>query len=422
MSKTFEQALPPQSFVSRIPFYYGWVNMIFAAIAMVATLPARSVGIGLITEPLLQDLNLQRVSFGQMNFWATLAGASFSLLCGPAIDRFGVRTVVTVVLFALSWIVLAFSSVASAAMLLVLLILMRGFGQSALSVVSLTMIGKWFVRRLSKAMGVFSVLVSLGFVVAIVLSENAVLEHGWRTMWATLGWGLMFAAGLSLLFVRRSPESVGLEPDRESATQRESQESATGFNLKGALMTPAFWIFAVGSALYNLVIAGVLLFNQSILNELGFDETVFRNAMAIFMFMGLAGNLLAGWLGKHHFLGRLMTIAMLLVSVYLLTFPYLTSQSQVLVHAATLGLSGGVVSVVFFTAFGKVFGRPHLGKIQGAAQVLTVFASASGPWILASVFENTGSYSPAFSAIALPIAVVAIAAWFVRIPKPEESA
>lgn len=44
--------------------------MVFAAIAMVATLPARSVGIGLITEPLLQDLNLQRVSFGQMTFWA----------------------------------------------------------------------------------------------------------------------------------------------------------------------------------------------------------------------------------------------------------------------------------------------------------------------------------------------------------------
>ena len=231
----------------------------------------------------------------------------------------------------------------------------------------------------------------------------------------------MFAAGLSLLFVRRSPESVGLDPDRKSSTETEPKEPATGFNLKGALMTPAFWIFAVGSSLYNLVIAGVLLFNQSILNELGFDETVFRNAMAIFMFMGLAGNLLAGWLGKHHFLGRLMTIAMLLVSVYLLTFPYLRSQAQVLAHAATLGLSGGVVSVVFFTAFGKVFGRPHLGKIQGAAQVLTVFASASGPWILASVFENTGSYSPAFTAIALPIAGVAIAAWFVRIPKPEEA-
>jgi len=72
LSKTLEQALPPQPLVARFPFYYGWVNMVFAAIAMVATLPARSVGIGLITEPLLQDLNLQRVSFGQMTFWAKL--------------------------------------------------------------------------------------------------------------------------------------------------------------------------------------------------------------------------------------------------------------------------------------------------------------------------------------------------------------
>ena len=40
---------------------------------------------------------------------------------------------------------------------------------------------------------------------------------------------------------------------------------------------------------------------------------------------------------------------------------------------------------------------------------------------LIRVFENTGSNSPAFTAIALPIAGVAIAAWFVRIPKPEEA-
>lgn len=88
-----------KSFPARVPFYYGWVNLAFAAIAMIATLPGRSVGIGLITEPLLKDLTLSRVVFGEMNFWATLIGASFNLICGPAIDRFGVRSVVSTVLF-----------------------------------------------------------------------------------------------------------------------------------------------------------------------------------------------------------------------------------------------------------------------------------------------------------------------------------
>ena len=179
---------------ARLPFYYGWVNLLMAALAMVATLPGRSVGIGLITEPLIADLGLTRLSFGEMNFLATLLGASFNLLCGPAIDRFGARSVVAVILAALGFILLAFSNVVTASMLLLLLILTRGLGQSALSVVSLTIVGKWFVRRLSIAMGIFSVIISIAFGVAILFTQSQVLSLGWRATWAGLGWVLLGAA------------------------------------------------------------------------------------------------------------------------------------------------------------------------------------------------------------------------------------
>ena len=296
---------------TRVPFYYGWVVLIFAAIAMVATLPGRSVGIGLITEPLIADLGISRLDFAGMNFWATILGALFNLICGVTIDRFGVRAVVTSVLFVLSLVVLGFSQMTGAGFLLLLLILMRGVGQSALSVVSLTMVGKWFVRRLSVAMGIFAVLMSLGFVVAIVVAGDVVINHGWRVMWSGLGWILMILAGLCMLFVRRDPEAVGLHT--EVVKDGESQEPVIGFTLVQALMTPAFYVFAIGSALYNLVIAGVMLFNQSILGELGFDETVFQYAMAVFMGTGLLGNFTAGWAARRWSLGRLMTVAMLAV-------------------------------------------------------------------------------------------------------------
>jgi len=83
-SMTDQTATVAQPWFFRIRFYYGWVNLFVAAVAMVATLPGRSVGIGLITEPLLKDLSLSRVAFGEMTFWATLIGASFNLICGPA--------------------------------------------------------------------------------------------------------------------------------------------------------------------------------------------------------------------------------------------------------------------------------------------------------------------------------------------------
>ena len=404
---------------ARVPFYYGWVVLIFAAIAMVATLPGRSVGIGLITEPLIADLGISRLNFAEMNFWATILGALFNLICGITIDRFGVRAVVTSVLFVLSLVVLGFSQMTGAGFLLLLLVLMRGVGQSALSVVSLTMVGKWFVRRLSVAMGIFAVLMSLGFVVAILVAGNVVLNHGWRVMWSGLGWILMILSGLCMLFVRRDPEAVGL--DTEVVKDDESDEPVVGFTLVQALMTPAFYVFAIGSALYNLVIAGVMLFNQSILGELGFDETVFQDAMAVFMGMGLLGNFTAGWAARRWSLGRLMTVAMLAVGVYLLAFPELKTPGQALTHAGLLGFSGGVVSVIFFTAWADIFGRLHLGKIQGAAQVFAVLASATGPWFIESIFSSAGTYAPAFYALAPAVLIVAVFAWFVNIPRPEDA-
>ena len=411
----FGNALP-----ARVPFYYGWIVLIFAAAAMVATLPGRSVGIGLITEPLIADLGISRLDFAGMNFWATILGALFNLICGVTIDRFGVRAVVTAVLFVLGAVVLGFSQVASAGIVFIfLLILMRGVGQSALSVVSLTMVGKWFVRRLSVAMGIFAVLMSLGFVVAIVVAGDVVLNHGWRVMWSGLGWILMILAGLCMLFVRRDPEVVGL--DTEVVTNDDAQDPVIGFTLVQALMTPAFYVFAIGSALYNLVIAGVLLFNQSILGELGFDETVFQYAMAVFMGTGLLGNFTAGWAAQRWSLGRLMTIAMLAVGIYLLAFPQLKTSGQALTHAGLLGFSGGVVSVIFFTAWADIFGRLHLGKIQGAAQVFAVLASATGPLFIESVFSSAGTYAPAFYALAPAVLLIAVFAWFVYIPRPEDA-
>ena len=56
--------------------------------------------------------------------------------------------------------------------------------------------------------------------------------------------------------------------------------------------------------------------------------------------------------------------------------------------------------VLFFSVWPRVYGRRHLGQIQGAAQALTVLASAVGPLLLAWCVDLTGSYVAMFRILA----------------------
>jgi hypothetical protein len=72
--------------------------------------------------------------------------------------------------------------------------------------------------------------------------------------------------------------------------------------------------------------------------------------------------------------------------------------------------------VVFFSVWGQVYGRSHLGKIQGCAQMMTVFASAVGPLLLAETLARTGSYNGIFYGLAAIVAVLGVGSWWVRLP------
>jgi len=73
--------------------------------------------------------------------------------------------------------------------------------------------------------------------------------------------------------------------------------------------------------------------------------------------------------------------------------------------------AGGAVRVVCGTHdLGLV------GRIQGAAQAMTVLASAIGPVFLAQWVETAGSYAAAFYALSAVVAALAIAAALVPIP------
>lgn len=384
--------------------------MFIAALAMVGTLPGRTQGLGLITEPLLRDLRIDRVDFARINLWATLIGALFSIGVGRLIDRFGSRIVLTVVAVALAFVVFGMSVTRSVAAMALLITLTRGFGQSALSVVSITMVGQWFVRRLNLAMAVYTIALSIGFMLAFPLVGAIVLANGWRTAWSLIGVALLVGlAPIALLLVRRSPESCAIDPDFD-------RESSVNYTLTEALATPSFWVFGIASAVYGLIASGIALFNESILAERRFDASTYHRSLVIVALTSLVGNFLGGWIASKWQMNRLLSLAMILLAGSLAALPHVSTQTHVAIYAAVMGLAGGFVIVIFFSFWSAAYGRQHLGKIQGVAQSLTVIASALGPLILAETVTRTGSYASIFYSLTVVVLVLALLAWFVKVP------
>jgi MFS family permease len=334
------------------------------------------------------------------------------------------------------------SRVHSVATLAVTLTLTLGLGQSALSAVSLSVVGKWFVRRIDLAMAVYAAVVSVAFIAAFGGIELAVRRYGWRDAWAGIGWALVLGlAPVAWLLVRGTPESIGVpvdgidsrglaaplagrsssgHPVSKAAIPGGDEGSVTGATLAEALGTPAFWVFAVSAAAFNLIFTGVTTFAEAIVRERQFyDQTTFLRAGITLTSGGLVANFAGGYLARKIAHGRLMSVGMFTVAAALVVLPLGRSTASLFVYALLMGLAGGVVTVVFFGCWTKAFGRAHLGKIQGVAQVMTVLASALGPVLLALGERSRGSISATFLWAAPVVAALAVACWVVPVPVAE---
>jgi MFS family permease len=389
------------------PARTGWLNVVVAAVIMLATLPGRTQGLGLITEPMLRDLQIDRVTYANINLWATLLGAAACLPIGRVFDRVGLRGMTFALTLSLAAIVWTMSGLAGGALALFLLVLAtRAVGQSALSVASITAVGKSFDRRVGMAMGVYSVLLTIFFAAAFTAVGTSVRVDGWRTGWKLVAVGLFVAAPITLLLRERRVARAG----------DDDGETTHSLSLSSALRTPAFWIFGGATSLFGLVSSGLGLFNEAVLAERGFDQQTYVQFLAGTAIIGLAGQFGCGWLTLHWPMPRLLGLAMFIYAVALAALPLLTTHSQLWFFAVLIGVSGGMITVIFFAVWRQAFGPLHLGRIQGAAQMLTVLASAIGPLIFAQSASWTGSYFPALWVLAPCVLLLSLAAFRVGLP------
>ena len=283
-------------------------------------------------------------------------GAAFCFPTGYLTDRFGLRVVAGGLTFLLGLTVWKMSAFAgSVVALFVLITLTRALGQSALSVVSITAVGKSVAKAPGLAMGIYSVLLSVFFVIAFGVVGHSVQQQGWRAAWHQIAAALLFViTPLVLIFLRDQAPS---QPTKVLEPSLSLTQNPDSLSLPQALRTSAFWIFGVGIALFCLVSSGLGLFQQAVLAEHGFDQKTYIDFLMVTTLVALLGQLLCGWLTLRLPLRQLMGVGLFLYSIALVFLPFIRTKPQLWLFALVIGAAGGFITVMFFAVWGRL--RPR---------------------------------------------------------------
>ena len=195
--------------------FYGWWIVIIGCVQDAVKGGTFNTGFTLYFLPILTELHLSRAATSLPFSLAKLESAIEGPLVGYLIDRFDVRVMLVIgtTLAGLGFILLSFTQSYLVFVLVFMGPMSLGF-QAGFNQATMATVNHWFRRKRGLAMSIVQTGQAIGGVLIFPLVALAVLKLGWRP--AAFLSGLVVLTLLPLvLFIRRSPESMGLLPDGE---------------------------------------------------------------------------------------------------------------------------------------------------------------------------------------------------------------
>jgi sugar phosphate permease len=206
--------------------------------------------------PVTQELGLSRASTSLAFSLGRAQGSFLSPLVGYLVDRYGPKPMMIAASLLAGIGYILFSWVDSYTTFLIVYLGVISISFTAGFVHAPTIVANtWFIRLRARAMTVVSAAVPVGGAIITPLLALAVSRWGWR--WGAFISGTLFlVVGLPLCFgVRRSPESMGMQPDGEAfqdakkldgrPTQQAEPRDKSDITTRQAMRTRIFWMLVI---------------------------------------------------------------------------------------------------------------------------------------------------------------------------------
>jgi len=382
--------------------FYGWRMIAVASALRVLGGGLYYYGFSVFFLPLSQDLGLNRAATSLVFSLARAQGAFEGPVAGYFMDRFGPRPLIIIAIMMTTMGHMLLSNVHSYLTLLLVymgvvsLSFHAGFMDAPMVIAN-----TWFIRKRAMAMAIVSASIGIGGFLLTPLLAMAIHTWGWRR--AAFGSGIVFlVVGLPLaLFVRRSPESMGLRPDGDplptsgdiSATAKDNahQEEAN-FTVAEALRTSSFWLLTIGTGLRIVTLSALNVHYVPIMVWKGLSQQRAAFFLAAQALLALPTHIFFGWIADRVNKPKLMAVAMLFAVVGLLFLIYAEEEWQLWFFIPLFSAVESTFPVNWATV-GEFFGRKNFAKIRGTMSFVQTWGSVIGPVLAGAIYDRTQSYS-----------------------------
>lgn len=404
--------------------YFGWRMVAVGSVLRILGGGLYFYGFSVFFLPLSQDLGLSRASTSLVFSLARAQGAFEGPLAGYFMDRHGPRPLMILAIMTAGIGHMLLAGVNSYVMLLLVymgvvsLAFHAGFMDAPMVIAN-----TWFIRQRTMAMAMISGSIGIGGFIFTPFLSMAVHAFGWRP--TAFACGIVFIViGLPLaLMVRRSPESMGLQPDGDpvppvvkSANGTNSASTdAADFTLRQALHSSAFWFITAATAIRVIVLSAVNVHYVALMVWTGMSQQRAAVFLAIQAFMALPSHILFGWLGDKVNKPKLMAACMLSALAALILLGVVRSEWAILLFTALFSTVESTFPVNWSTV-GEYFGRKNFAKIRGSMGFVSSWGSVIGPVLAGFVYDQTKSYEILIWASAALLLVASLLYAMVRKP------
>ncbi|WIV19425.1 MFS transporter [Paenibacillus polygoni] len=372
--------------------FYGWWIVITAFMSMTFLFTPIVNLISFFTDPVSQELGIERSQFSLYFTIVTLVGLVVAPIAGKILKKVNIRVFMTVctLLGALSFVGFSF---ASNIYVFYALSVLQGISLIAGSIVpSSVLITNWFNEKRGLALGIALSGSGLGGIILSPVVSSLINSVGWRTTYLIIGIVIAVTiVPLTAFVVRFHPSDMGLTPLGQAPTKDKNQV-LSGMNQKDVLRTPSFWILCAAIIVTGIVANTMIINLAPFLTDIGATSSRAAFLLSLGSAMVIVGKLLVGRMFDKMGL-TIMIIFLGLCNV--LSFVFLRhadGQIAGILYATFTGFGATALTIApsYITAY--LFGEKDFSSIFGTVSMFSSLGTALSAVFGGVVYGINNSY------------------------------